>query len=267
MRVLGGKFRIDCFWLGTIPLVSVLLTICLRTPYLLSIFLFYGAPAIYISFRFLHLRQILKGVIFVVIVTIPFSIVVDYIGISSGVWYVPATLFSNRFLGVIPWEDFVWMFVATYSIFAIYVACVGNGTPKLINRRMGHFMLFAILGLSCFFLVLALGGRVVFVWPTRYAYFCVGLLFFLMPAAVLWRRSLKMLLRFFPFILYFLYLTVAFEMSVSVLALWIFPGTYLFPPLILFGQNPIPYEELFFVGIVGPLAAAGFYQYFEGESS
>ena len=59
---------------------------------------------------------------------------------------------------------------------------------------------------------------------------------------------------------YFTYLTLLFEIVATFLKQWIFSGAYIFSPLNIFGNTPIPLEELFFVGFVGPLAAVAFYE-------
>jgi hypothetical protein len=41
---------------------------------------------------------------------------------------------------------------------------------------------------------------------------------------------------------------------------WEFEGHYLIPMLDVPGVGPIPYEELFFVGVVGPVAGVAMYE-------
>jgi hypothetical protein len=261
MAVQRGLSRVDYFWLGAIPVLSAWMCLAVKAPYLISIFLFYGVPALYLALRRGDARQILIDLVFTGTVAMPFAIVVDYIGTLSRAWYVPNTLFPDRFLGLLPWEDFVWMFLVTYCIVSVYGMSYGNGKSELVGRRMAYFILFAILGLGAFFGILGLGRKAILAWPTQYAYVCLGCIFFLVPAIVSWWRPFKLLRHFFPLVLYFLYLTLIFEIIASILGLWLFPGPYFFSPFSLFGLRPIPYEELFFVGIVGPLVAIGFYRY------
>ena len=71
-----------------------------------------------------------------------------------------------------------------------------------------------------------------------------------------------MLMKSLPVMGYFLYITILFEFSATTLQQWVFTGEYLLPPLIAFG-NAIPWEESFFVGIVGPLATNLGYEFFD----
>jgi len=248
-----------------IPIAGALVSIGFNAPYLLSILLFYGAPGIYCALRFGHRWQAIKALFFAVVASFPFALVVDYIGTVSGVWYAPHTLFPGRFLDIIPWEDFIWMAVAAYTIIVLYEIFLDRGKREFADRRMWHFVLFSLLGLSAFFLVLASGNQGAFVWGSQYAYLYLGVAFFLLPAALFLWRFPQFLIRFLPVAGYFLYLTALFEITATHLQQWIFTGSYLLPPLNTLGNNPVPYEELFFVGVVGPLAAIALYEFFDDD--
>ncbi|MDB5259007.1 MAG: hypothetical protein JWO73_215, partial [Candidatus Taylorbacteria bacterium] len=53
--------------------------------------------------------------------------------------------------------------------------------------------------------------------------------------------------------------TFLFEMIATYHGYWLFTGSYLFDPVSLGGIGHVPLEELFFVGMVGPIAGISFY--------
>lgn len=255
----------DTILIALLPLVGAGISILLNTPYLISILLLYGAPGIYVTFRFAQGWQTLKAFLFASVTGIPFTIIVDYIGTESGTWHVPATLFPTRFLNLIPWEDFFWMFAATYTILICYEVFCDRGKREVLDQRMSYFILSALVGLSLFFFALDSANNGLFDWNSKYTYLTLGTVFFLLPSlAFLWRFP-GFLSRSLAMVGYFLYLTVAFEITAAVLHQWLFTGKYLIPPIDLVGNSPIPYEEVFFVGLVGPLAVVALYEYFDDD--
>jgi uncharacterized membrane protein YvlD (DUF360 family) len=166
-------------------------------------------------------------------------------------------------MGILPYEDFFWMIFATYTMVSLYDYFKGTNGHRaaLIDRGMWHFITPAIIALACFFF-LAYVNPALFIWNTPWAYIFLGLVFFALPAIIfsfLAKYSWKSAIRVAA---YFLYLTIVLEIAGSILKYWAFSGNYLLPPLAI-GVVVIPYEELFFVGIIGALAAIGFYTYFD----
>jgi hypothetical protein len=242
-----------------------MLSVCLRTPYLVSTLLFYGSPGLYITLRRGHKWQVAKSFLFAVVVSIPFAIVVDFVGTTSHVWYVRESLFPFRFLNVIPVEDLVWLVVATYTIVILYASVLDKGKHELADARMSYFIVPASVALSAFFLFLVFGSPTLLSLDSRFTYLFLGTAFFALPAGLFLWRFPSFIERLIGLVTYFLYVTILFEIVATSLGEWEFHGTYLLPPLFFGGAGPIPYEELFFVGIVGPVAAVAFYEWFDDD--
>ncbi|HLC66029.1 MAG TPA: hypothetical protein VJK52_00130, partial [Candidatus Nanoarchaeia archaeon] len=251
----------DYTFLLLFPIVGVMLSQWFHLPYLLSILLMYGAPGLYLALRYEKSWEITKGLIFTLVVATPCAIIVDMIGTRSGIWYVPKSLFP-RIFGVIPVEDIIWLYAAVFTVLILYAVLYGSGKHELVDRRMWLFALPALLALSTFFFVLASADRNTLSFRSPYAYTLLGTVFFLIPTSSLLYRFPKMLMKSLPVMGYFLYITILFEFSATTLQQWVFTGEYLLPPLIAFG-NAIPWEEFFFVGIVGPLATILGYEFFD----
>jgi hypothetical protein len=247
------------------PVFAVFVSINLGTPYLVSIVLFYGMPGIYLGIRYGYRWQFIKGFLFALTTSIPFAIIVDYVGISSGVWYTPKTIFPMRFLGVIPFEDFFWLISATFTIAVIYEILVDRGKHEIMDRRMLYFFSLTAPLLCMFFLIPEFTRWSIYEIDSQYTYLALGILFFLLPAVLFLLRYSLFLKRSLPLIGYFLYLTFCFEISAIHLRQWIFSGRYILSPIKIIGNVYIPLEELFFVGIIGPLAVIAFYEFFDDD--
>ena len=245
------------------PLIAIGLSLGFGLPYLVSALLIYFLPGFILDLTYGTWRMFVRHFLFAAIVSIPFAIIVDFIGTSSHLWYVPHSIFASRFMGVLPYEDFFWMIFAIYTMVTLYdyFKRARSHDAPLINRRMWRFIIPAILALACFF-ILAYADPTFFIWNTPWAYVFLGLVFFALPAIVFFflaKYSWKHAIRVAG---YFLYVTIILEIVGSFLKDWIFVGSYLLSPLTIRAVT-IPYEELFFVGVIGPLAAIGFYEYFD----
>jgi lycopene cyclase domain-containing protein len=249
----------DGFTLLALPLAGAAVSLWLKTPYLASIFLFYGLPGAYITVASLQWWQAVKGATFAAIVALPLTTIMDFIGTSRDVWYVPQTIFPTRFLGVIPWEDFVWLFAATYTIVVFFQAYLDEGKREVINPKMWYFAAFASLLLVLFFSALAFGEEAILLAQDRYSYLWLGAFFVGLPSGLYLGLFPQTAKRSTPLIAYFFYVTFLFELTAALLRQWTFPRTYLLAPVIFLGHS-IPYEEFVFVGVGGPMAAMMFYK-------
>jgi hypothetical protein len=248
------------------PLVVIILSLGLGLPYLVSILLFYFLPGCYIDLMYGTWRLLGRHLLFSLVVSVPFAVIVDFIGTSSHLWYVPHSVFGGRFLGILPYEDFFWMIAATYAMVTLYDYFKFESKAlkiSIMNRRMWRFVLLAVAALGCFFVLVSINPAL-FIWNTSWTYVLLGLIFFALPALVLFLATRYEGKSAIPVVIYFFYFTLTFEIVGSRLKDWLFLGNYLLPRFTLFGTF-IPSEELLFVGIIGPLAAIGFYEYFDSR--
>jgi hypothetical protein len=265
MEILKRLSVYDFFVLALLPFLSSLVSLVFHAPYILSIFLFYSLPGIYLILRFGRLWQVAKGAIFTFIISLPFAIIIDYIGTTSGVWYVPYSLFPSRFLGVIPIEDFFWMASGVFTLVVGYEIMLNKGKRELADKHLWYFISIALFVLSAFFLILASGGKHLFVWEGPYTYLILGTVFFALPTLIFLWHFPQFLRRALSLVAYFFALTFFFEITATFLNQWVFTGVYFLPPINFFGFNPIPWEELFFVGFVGPFSVVAFYELFDDD--
>src|SRR3989344_3323013 len=120
--------KVDVILIILFPVLATLLTLIFKTNFLISTLLFFGVPSLYLSFR--RPGIVLKSLIFTAIFSIPFSILVDYLAGMDKSWFVPSTIFSSRFLGVIPIEDFIWGFLWVFFTVMFYEYFLDRGKEK-----------------------------------------------------------------------------------------------------------------------------------------
>jgi hypothetical protein len=249
--------RTEKIVLVILPIMGVILSLGYRLSYIASVFLFYFLPGFYLDISRSAPRSFVKHLLFATIVALPFVIIVDYVGVQSGLWYVPHSIFPSRFLGILPYEDFFWMISAVYTIIALYADNRKKDEKAIFNGRMRWFILSAGLILVIFFILIQFYPAL-FVWHTRWAYATLATVFFLLPVAIWLNYHCNLFRKVIPVVLYFFLFTLCFEIIGARLKDWVFEGLYLLPPLAISGLI-LPYEELFFVGIIGPIAAVAFY--------
>ncbi|MFZ3019949.1 MAG: hypothetical protein WA051_00260 [Minisyncoccia bacterium] len=256
--------RIDLCALILIPIFAVILSVFFHSKYLISVLLFYFAPALYLIIRYRNYSFELKDLIFTIVFATPFAIVVDYIGTISGLWLAPSSIILPRFLGVIPLEDFLWMFTGTYLIIILYQSFFDRGKHELVDHKIWRFILPATMLMGLFLYLVDVNYQIFF-WPGKYTYLVLCSVFFLFPATLFLSRYPKFFKKILAVTSYFFYVTFLFEFTATYLKQWIFTGSYIVNPISLFGFGSVAIEELFFVGIVGPIAAIAFYEYFDDD--
>ena len=92
-----------------LPIVAVVLSLALQAEYLMTILLFWGFPALFLSF--LAKKHVKKALLFAAIGT-PFLMSLDLIFYFTQSWYVFTDTY--RLLGIIAWEDILYFFFWVY---------------------------------------------------------------------------------------------------------------------------------------------------------
>ncbi len=171
------------------PVLAVVLSLNFKTLYLVSALLFYGMPALYAAVKCGDLKKVSQLFLFSSILSIPFAIIVDIIGTLSKVWYVPHSIFATRFLGIMPWEDFVWMIAATFTMVMLYEAFSKRISINLATKRMSYFVLTAVIALSVF-ISLKMTDPTLFIWTSKYTYSYSGNHIFSFPSTIIFTKNL-----------------------------------------------------------------------------
>ncbi len=249
----------DAVILILLPIFAVAASLATDAGVILSIALFFGLPAFWVSWRLKSWLKIKKAALFALIVTIFVMILIDYFVILDNGWATP-TIFP-RIFGIIPIEDLIWVFLATYLIIIFYEYFSDRGKDRLIEKRTYYLIYVSLAASGIFFIAEALVPGTVVI---PYAFFVVGVLFFIIPAIIIALRHPKLLRKFSLAAVYFFYVSLMFEIVALKLGQWTFPGEHYVGWVELFGQG-MPFEEFFFNFMLGGIGVLAFYELFDDD--
>lgn len=252
--------KIDYILLILFPLLATALSLFFRVDYLILILLFFGLPALYFSLRNRKIGE--KTIIFSLIAAIPIAIIMDYICTLNNAWIVPTTVFPFRLFGIVPIEDIIWMILTTFSILTIYEFFINKTTVDLLHRKM-IYLIILLAGLFILFLLMVS----VFHYPfhLKYSYLWTSICLFFVPTVLFFFRYPKKVVKFLNVSVYFFFVILLMEITGLTLRHWIFTGTDVIGWINLFGCR-FPFEEFFFLIMIGPLAALSYYEFFDNNN-
>jgi hypothetical protein len=242
------------------PIIATLLTLILRANYLSSQLLFWGVPAILLTFW--ATRSSAKAALCSLIAT-AFGIACNLIFYLNGQWYVLSTVFHSRLLGLMAWEDILYFFLFFYVPILAWEHFFERQTPEpLWGRRM------RLLGIlfTLFCLVVALA----WVWVPGmllipYFYLIVTVALFVAPLTLTLYYHPKLGPKFIRIGAYFAYLALLFEVTSIALGQWNYPSVQFIGWVELFGQR-FPFEEFVTWILIGAPGVITWYEYFDDDN-
>lgn len=252
------KKRIDLLVLIFLPVFAVIISLLFQTNLLISTFLFFGIPAVYLSCR--AKWAIKKAAFFSFIVTLPLGFIFDYLAVLDKTWHVP-TIFPFRLLNVVPIEDLIWAFLLSYFSILFYEHFLDKSRDEKMSKNI-KFLVFAwSLLLVIFFILLSLKPEV---FHIPYFYFWGGIVFLLIPAVTFLFFFPKLINKFVKVAVYSFVLAIMFELTALQLGHWTFPGDHFIGWVELFGYR-FPFEEFFFWFIMAAVAGLSYYEFFADD--
>lgn len=251
--------RLDYVILALIPIVSAYTALTFQTNYLVTTLLFFGVGPLWFSFRAPQL--ILKTLIFTVLIAAPLGFaILDYILVLDGAWWSP-TIFSSRFMGILPYEDLIWGLLQGYFVIFLYEYFLDVGKNSIVGRNFKYFFLLLTLLASVFTVAYYFVPKLLHI---SYAYFWIGTIFFISPSALfLWRHP-AVIGKFVKLSCYFFYLHVIFEFTALTLGNWVFQGEHYISVVKLLGYN-IPIEEIIVWWVLFIIAILSWYEFFDDD--
>ncbi|PIN79686.1 hypothetical protein COV16_02945 [Candidatus Woesearchaeota archaeon CG10_big_fil_rev_8_21_14_0_10_34_8] len=251
--------RLDIILLILFPLLAVIISLAIKANFLTSALLFYGVPAIWLSYRTKHMIK--KTALFSIILTVPFTIVIDYIATIDKAWTVIVSIFPYRLFGVIPIEDFIFGFIFVYSIIIFYEHFLDKGKHKLIDKRMKYFIMPLILMLIVFFFVLITTPEILVI---KYAYLWLGIIFLLIPTVTFLSFFPRLLSKYAKTAVYFFIIAFLFELTALQLNQWTFEGVHFIGWFEVLGHR-FPIEEPIFYFTLCTTAILSYFEFFDDD--
>jgi len=106
----------------------------LKINYFVSLLLFFGIPSLYLSLK--NDEKIQKVGLFSILVSIPIAIIFELVAFGDKGWFVPESIAPYRIFSLIPLEDFIWMFLVTYTILIFYESFCNTKFQKSIDNKI-----------------------------------------------------------------------------------------------------------------------------------
>jgi hypothetical protein len=243
-----------------LPSISFLLALIFKPNFFTLNLLFFGPLAVWLSF--LESKKIKKIFLFSLI-SIPLGIFIDYVGVASRSWIVPKTIFSFRLFRMIPIEDLIWAFLIAYTIIIFYEHFLDKGQEKPINKKIRYLLWLVSVLLASFLIILCLAPGILAI---KYAYLWLGVIFVLIPPVVFLLSFPKLFSKFAKTAVYFFLFNFLFEFAVLKLGYWQFPGKNFIGWVDFLGYR-FPFEEFFFLILIGAFTVLTYYEFFADDKA
>ncbi len=238
------------------PIVASLISFFVRADIMVSMLLFFGVPAVYLSI--LKPSCMKMATIFSAIASVPLAIIIDYVMELTGGWFLPYSVFGDfRLFGYVTVEQIIWLFLYLYLVAMFYEKFLDKScTHQLYSPKMKYFaaVLFILLGL--FLAALLINPQLL---EIHYFYLKIGLLFVLPIFIFYLLKFPDFYLKFFLTGVYFFSLSLIYEITALLLGQWTFPSEHQFIGYIGFGAVRFPLEELIFWITLGSVAVLLYY--------
>lgn len=254
----SNRKKIDLVFLLLFPIASALVSLLIKANLLTSTLLFFGLPSVFLTFR--AKKSIKKAAIFSLI-AIPFVTVLDYMAHLNETWLVPSTVFPFRLLGLIPIENYIWVYLIFYVTILFYEYFLDKGRDYPIKKRALNLFVLLLIALMVFLIIL-------YAYPlalqVSYFYLKAGALVILLPSLTFLTFFPKLISRFFTAGAYFFSLAFIFELTALKLNQWSFTGTNFIGWVEIFGQK-FPFEEFLFWFVILTIAILSYYEFFADD--
>lgn len=253
---------------------AALISLLFKTNFFISTLLLFGLPSIFLSYK--NLKAIKKTAIFSLLITVPFTLLFDYlISVDQG-WHIVSTIFNFRLFGVVTMEQFVWAFLWAYQIIIFYEYFLNkqkrispiafflklfNKKNEIISKRMEIFSIILLMGVLAIIAVILISPDFLRV---NYAYFWLGLIFGIFPLSAFIIKFPNFWLRFLKITAYFFFSAIMVELIGLKLNHWIFPGNHYLGILGFFGYQ-IPLEEFFLYFLISTPAILSYYEFLDDD--
>ena len=222
--------------------------------FFVSILLFLGLPALYISFR--SPKYILKSLLFSLLASLPLMVIIEYIGGPSKAWAFSPSLFGYHIFGKVSIEVLLWAFLNIYTVVIFYEHIFEHHKKVYIwNKKMLTLIYYLLAWIVLFILSLIITSGTIAV---PYFYLIFGFVIFIFPVVIAWFRYPKILPKMAYSLIYFSYLSILYELTALTYGWWYFPGNQFIGHISLF-RLTFPIEEfLFWIILFAPAVISAF---------
>lgn len=256
-KVNKHEFLVLLLW----PIAASILSFIFDAQIYLSLFLFFGVPSAYLSYK--HPNLIKKSLFFSVLFSVPAAFLLDYIMEYTNGWAIGRMELPH--LWIIQYVSFlqiIWLILYTYLIVLYYEVFFDRNSDKIVYARTKKLV---AIGAGTLFLILFfhyVDQRVLYV---DYFYLKIGLLAVLLPLLAFLVKTPVVTAKFFKVGSYFFFYTMLYELTALRLDQWSFPAKDQFIGHITLAGIAFPVEEFFFWIMLSAVSILAYYEYFDDD--
>lgn len=251
---------IDLAILLMCPLFATLISLLFKTSAFVSVLLFFGIPALYLSLR--GAKYVKKSIVFAAVTSIPLIIILDYVGHLTKAWVIPNSILPFRLFGIVTIEVMLWALLYSYFVLMFYEYFLDKDVTKKIWLPHMKYLVAIMLVLFAAFMILFFNAPSLLHIP--YFYLAFGIVLLLIPVIIELFEYPKLISKFARVGAYFFFLTFLYEVTALKLGWWAFPGTEFVGWVSIFGTM-FPVEELVFWLILLAIAILSYYEFFDDD--
>lgn len=242
-----------------LPLAAVFISLATHANMLTSLLLFWGLPSLLLTI-WLPSRA-LKAALFASVATV-LQTGLNIIFYTTNQWYV-VSMFDNRFLGFMAWEDIPYFFLFVYFPIMFWEYFYDKQTHEHTwTKRMTR--------LASVFIFVALAVTAAWAWVPRiiqipYFYLLVTIVLVLIPLSLESILRPRLGLKFVRVGLYFAFVAILYELTAIYLGQWYFPSDTFIGWVHIIGLK-FPIEEFLTWIVFGAAAILTWYEYFDDDN-
>jgi len=242
-----------------VAIISFLIVSVLESNLFITTLIFFALPAIYLSIK--NQASIKSALLFALITSLTFGLLIDYLGYINQVWYTPETIFGVRLFGGIPIENPLLPFLWIYLTLISYGHFTKNRLPMFSMRKL---ILIISLVFITFLAIFLINPNLLAQIP--YFYLLVILIFIIPPTSIILTRYPKYFLECLQVVLYIGIISLLDEIAAVNLNHWIFPSTDFIGWVNILNAR-FPVEELLAFVLIGPFAVLSYYELLKTKGS
>ncbi len=217
--------------------------------------IFYGIPALYLSYRAKEhvLRSLVFGIVFGVIA----GFIADFIITASGSWVVNSTVLPKIF-NILPLDDLVWGFLFVYYIIMFYEYFVDRNRSYVENSLNNFLMYSLVISANVILLLYAFNENL---FSLGNPYLILGIPAFVIFPILVIIKNPRYLSRFIGVGVFFFFHSLVFESISTSLGYWSFPASNYIGWVSIFDTG-FPLEEFLFFPVLFAFATLCVYEVF-----
>src|SRR3989344_1185032 len=237
-RIRRHEFIFLLIW----PAFASILSLVLDAQIYTSMFLFFGVPAVYLSWK--HPNLIKKSLVFSLIFSVPATFFIDYVMQLTNGWMIERIELPHiQILEHVSLLQIIWLILFTYFIVIYYEVFFDRSISKVIYPRT-KWLLLAALGVIGFVVSNHFfNPEALYI---NYFYLKIGVISVLMPLLVFTIGKSSLYSKFLKVGGYFFFVTLIYEITALRLEQWSFPAKEQFIGHVSLFKHSFPVEELIF---------------------